>query len=46
MRGLGRGICAEELIPARDHLLDIYLPGVICRSTGGTPAGVELPRER
>ncbi len=26
-----------RLIPAKDHLLDAYLPGVICRSSGGTP---------
>ena len=26
-----------RVIPARDHLLDVYLPGVICRSAGGTP---------
>ena len=26
-----------RLIPTRDHLLDVYLPGVICRSGGGTP---------
>ena len=33
-----------RLIPARDHLLDVYLPGVICR--GGIGAvGAELPRE-
>jgi hypothetical protein len=25
-----------RLIPAKDHLLDIYLPGVICRSAAGT----------
>jgi hypothetical protein len=25
-----------RLIPARDHLLDVYLPGVICRSAAGT----------
>ncbi len=24
-----------RLVPARDHLLDVYLPGVICRSTAG-----------
>jgi hypothetical protein len=24
-----------RLIPAKDHLLDAYLPGVICRSSGG-----------
>ena len=24
-----------RLIPAKDHLLDVYLPGVICRSTVG-----------
>ncbi len=24
-----------RLVPARDHLLDVYLPGVICRSTTG-----------
>jgi hypothetical protein len=26
-----------RLIPARDHLLDVYLPGVICRSVAGVP---------
>jgi hypothetical protein len=26
-----------RLIPAKDHLLDVYLPGVICRSTAGVP---------
>jgi hypothetical protein len=26
-----------RLIPARDHLVDIYLPGVICHSTAGMP---------
>lgn len=26
-----------RLIPAKDHLLDIYLPGVICHSAGGGP---------
>jgi hypothetical protein len=26
-----------RLIPAKDHLLDAYLPGVICRSSGGAP---------
>jgi hypothetical protein len=26
-----------RLIPARDHLLDIYLPGVICHSTASVP---------
>jgi hypothetical protein len=26
-----------RLVPARDHLLDVYLPGVICRSTAGVP---------
>ena len=26
-----------RLVPARDHLLDVYLPGVICRSTSGVP---------
>jgi hypothetical protein len=26
-----------RLIPAKDHLLDVYLPGVICRSAAGTP---------
>src|SRR5208282_2661403 len=26
-----------RLIPARDHLLDAYLPGVICRSTAALP---------
>jgi hypothetical protein len=25
-----------RLIPARDHLLDVYLPGVTCRSAAGT----------
>ena len=26
-----------RLIPGRDHLLDVYLPGVICHSTAGAP---------
>jgi hypothetical protein len=26
-----------RLIPARDHLLDVYLPGVICSSTSALP---------
>ena len=26
-----------RLIPARDHLLDAYLPGVICRTTAAAP---------
>jgi hypothetical protein len=26
-----------RLVPARDHLLDVYLPGVICHSTSGLP---------
>jgi len=26
-----------RLIPARDHLLDVYLPGVICRSAAAMP---------
>ena len=26
-----------RLIPAKDHLLDVYLPGVMCRSAAGTP---------
>lgn len=26
-----------KLIPAKDHLLDVYLPGVMCRSAAGTP---------
>src|ERR1700686_1499106 len=26
-----------RLVPARDHLLDVYLPGMICRSTAGVP---------
>jgi hypothetical protein len=26
-----------RLIPARDHLLDVYLPGVICRSATAVP---------
>ena len=26
-----------RLIPAQDHLFDIYLPGVLCRSTNGVP---------
>lgn len=26
-----------RLIPARDHLLDVYLPGVICTSTAALP---------
>jgi hypothetical protein len=26
-----------RLIPARDHLLDVYLPGVMCRSTAALP---------
>ena len=27
-----------RLVPAKDHLLDAYLPGVICRSSAGAPA--------
>jgi hypothetical protein len=26
-----------RLVPAKDHLLDVYLPGVICRSSTGAP---------
>ncbi len=26
-----------RLMPARDHLLDVYLPGLSCRSTSGSP---------
>ena len=26
-----------RLIPAKDHLLDVYLPGVICRSSSAAP---------
>jgi hypothetical protein len=26
-----------RLVPAKDHLLDAYLPGVICHSTAGSP---------
>ncbi|MFZ0860174.1 MAG: hypothetical protein WCA27_00890 [Candidatus Sulfotelmatobacter sp.] len=26
-----------RLVPARDHLLDVYLPGVICRSAAAMP---------
>jgi hypothetical protein len=26
-----------KLIPAKDHLLDVYLPGVMCHSAAGTP---------
>jgi hypothetical protein len=26
-----------RLLPAKDHLLDAYLPGVLCRTTSGTP---------
>lgn len=26
-----------RLIPARDHLLDVYLPGVVCRSSSALP---------
>ena len=26
-----------RLIPARDHLLDVYLPGVMCRSAAAMP---------
>jgi hypothetical protein len=26
-----------RLIPAKDHLLDAYLPGIICRSSAGAP---------
>ena len=26
-----------RLIPARDHLLDVYLPGVVCHSSAGAP---------
>ena len=27
-----------RLVPAKDHLLDVYLPGVVCRSSAGAPA--------
>ena len=26
-----------RLIPGRDHLFDVYLPGVVCQSTGSVP---------
>lgn len=26
-----------RLVPAKDHLLDVYLPGVLCRTTAGLP---------
>lgn len=26
-----------RLLPARDHLLDVYLPGIMCRSTAAVP---------
>jgi hypothetical protein len=26
-----------RLVPARDHLLDVYLPGVLCHTTSGMP---------
>lgn len=26
-----------RLIPAKDHLFDLYLPGVLCRTSGGSP---------
>jgi hypothetical protein len=26
-----------RLVPAKDHLLDVYLPGVVCRTSGGAP---------
>ncbi len=29
-----------RLIPAKDHLLDVYLPGVICRSSSGAPLAI------
>jgi hypothetical protein len=29
-----------RLIPGKDHLLDAYLPGVICHSTNGTPVAL------
>lgn len=29
-----------RLVPGRDHLLDVYLPGVICRSAAGSPASL------
>ena len=35
-----------RLVPARDHLLDVYLPGVVCRSSAGIAGDAELPRER
>ncbi len=29
-----------KLIPEKDHQLDIYLPGVVCRSTAGLPLSI------
>jgi hypothetical protein len=29
-----------RLMPAKDHLLDAYLPGEICRTTSGSPAAL------
>jgi hypothetical protein len=26
-----------RLVPARDHLLDVYLPGIVCRSSSAVP---------
>jgi len=29
-----------RLLPARDHVLDVYLPGVLCRGTAGRPLAI------
>jgi hypothetical protein len=29
-----------RLVPAKDHLLDVYLPGVVCHTTAGSPAAL------
>jgi hypothetical protein len=29
-----------RLVPRKDHLFDVYMPGVFCRSTGTAPLGV------
>jgi hypothetical protein len=31
-----------RLVPAKDHLLDIFLPGVICRGTGGAGSAFSI----
>jgi hypothetical protein len=30
-----------RILPAKDHLFDAYLPGLICRSTNSNPPGIE-----